>query len=365
MERPNNRPASRLAPAPEAASLPLDALRWRCEPNTLSLRSTADAEPICNVIGQSAAVEALRFGLAIDAPGQNIFVRGLTGTGRATLVRCLLAETRPRCPQARDLCYVHNFVEPDRPRLISLARGKGRLFRSRLDNLANFVRDELHIALKSQELVMRRTALEQGAQARIDRHLEPFKKSVMEVGPSVASLQVGPVEQAALLPVVDGKAIAPEEWEHLRASGKVTEEEATRLRKQHDEFLPRLQEVMRQVNEIHRELAEKAQSLFETAARAVLQQFVQEISAEFPESSVRTFLAEVLEDVATSHHRDPRTDADGIRQYRVNHFLCRTVDDSCPVIIEDTPTVPNLLGTVDQRTVTPPQPPKSVASSVC
>ncbi|HVI02855.1 MAG TPA: hypothetical protein VM869_29350, partial [Enhygromyxa sp.] len=83
--------ASDTAPEPLAP----EALRWRCDPTTLGFASTRELDPIPGIIGQDEAVEALRFGLEIHAPGQNIYVRGLKGTGRLTTVRKLLEEIRP------------------------------------------------------------------------------------------------------------------------------------------------------------------------------------------------------------------------------------------------------------------------------
>ena len=68
-------------------------------------------------------------GLEVEAPGQNVFIRGLTGTGRMTLVRRLLEELKPTCSVKTDRCYVQNFAQPDRPRLISVEAGKARAFR--------------------------------------------------------------------------------------------------------------------------------------------------------------------------------------------------------------------------------------------
>ena len=79
--------------------LPFEAVRWRCEPNTLSFDSTKEVEPMVGVVGQDDAIEALRFGLETNAPGQNVFVRGLTGTGRMTLLKRMLEDIQPTCPQ--------------------------------------------------------------------------------------------------------------------------------------------------------------------------------------------------------------------------------------------------------------------------
>ena len=112
--------------------LPVEALRWSCNPDDFEFETTADVAPQIGLTGQDTAVDALRFGLATDAPGQHIFIRGLSGTGRMRLIRRLLEELSPICRVKHDRCYVHDFKRPERPRLISLPPGKGRAFRRRV-----------------------------------------------------------------------------------------------------------------------------------------------------------------------------------------------------------------------------------------
>src|SRR3990172_4004743 len=162
------RAARKAAPfKPSVEPLPVPALGWRCAPKTLPFDSPADIEPITGVIGQDSAVDALKFGLETNAPGQNVFVRGITGTGRMTLIRRMLEQTRLACPVARDRCYVHNFAQPDRPRLLTLYRGQGKPFQHRMDELADFIRDDLKTALTSQPVVAKRTTLDPELQKRI------------------------------------------------------------------------------------------------------------------------------------------------------------------------------------------------------
>ncbi len=80
-------PPAGPTPLPSLAPLPAVALRWRCDPCRLPFESTVEVQPAVEVVAQDSAVDALRFGLETNAPGQNIFVRGLSGTGRLTLVR--------------------------------------------------------------------------------------------------------------------------------------------------------------------------------------------------------------------------------------------------------------------------------------
>ena len=153
-----------LTPAPAVEPLSIDELRLRCDPKSIGFNSTADIDPLPGVIGQDTAIEALRFGLQIHAPGQNVFVRGLTGTGRMTLISRLLEEIRLACPLAKDRCYVHNFDEPDRPRLITLDRGRGPAFRRVVDRFADFIRKDLGNALKADAQAEKSAALEQKTQ---------------------------------------------------------------------------------------------------------------------------------------------------------------------------------------------------------
>ena len=109
--------------------LPAHALRWHCDETQLDFTSTAELDPAKGVLGQPIALAAMRFGVECDAPGQNIYVRGLSGTGRMTLVRAVLEELDPQPRRRLDRCYVHNFSQPDRPRLLTLAAGQGPVLR--------------------------------------------------------------------------------------------------------------------------------------------------------------------------------------------------------------------------------------------
>jgi hypothetical protein len=64
--------------------VPVDNLRWRLDPATLSFETTEDIKPLKEIIGQKRGVDAFHFGMGIDKPGYNVFVTGTTGTGWLT-----------------------------------------------------------------------------------------------------------------------------------------------------------------------------------------------------------------------------------------------------------------------------------------
>ena len=102
--------------------LPADRLRRRCEFGALRFQTTDDLPVTQKIIGQDRAVRAIRLGLAIHSPGYNVFVVGHIGTGRNTTINRFLEEAPGKASPPPDLAYVHNFKEPDSPRLLDEER---------------------------------------------------------------------------------------------------------------------------------------------------------------------------------------------------------------------------------------------------
>jgi ATP-dependent Lon protease len=268
-----------------------------------------------------------------------------------TLVRRLLEDIEPSCRSKLDRCYVHNFSAPEQPRLISLPQGRARAFRRQAREFAEFIRDGLAEALNADAVKARREALEQRASDEVKAVSEPFEEALKAAGLALVSIQLGPVAQTALFPIVDGKPVPPEEYEQLRTQGKVTEEQHKTYQEQREAFQKRLEEVTDQVRKIHRHGARAIQSVVEETARAILGDSARQIIADFPGDDVRIFLSEVIDDVSENRLLQAAQQdlPDPLQLYGVNVLLEREPDTSCPIVIENTPTLANLLGTVDRE----------------
>ena len=68
-------------------SLAPDELRRRCNPQELGFRTTDDLEDPLHIVGQSRAVDAIRFAVGIDREGYNMFAAGPSGTGKHSTLR--------------------------------------------------------------------------------------------------------------------------------------------------------------------------------------------------------------------------------------------------------------------------------------
>ncbi len=329
-------------------ALPVDALRWRVDESTLDFKSTAEIDPAEGIIGQPVAMEALRFGVESNAPGQNIYVRGTSGTGRTSLVRSLLAELDPQARRRLDRCYVHNFLQPDRPRLITLPAGQGPLLRRRVKELADFIENHLLESLDSDPLKASRDAIAKSTQDAIESVTKPLEKELKTNGLALVRLQTGQLTRTAMFPVVDDQPVPPEELAQLLKAGKVTEEDLEVFNNKIKQFAPRLQDVSREANKTWQQGMKDIQEFFEHEARAILHHQTSELLTEMPQAEVKEFIKEVIDDVIENRINPQTLQGQPPPQmvYGVN-VICSYDPDSSPVVTENTPTVPNLLGSVE------------------
>ncbi|MEZ6209881.1 MAG: ATP-binding protein [Phycisphaerales bacterium] len=328
-------------------ALEAGALRWRCDPGTLGFATTADVEGIAPVIGQESAVEALEFGLSSPAPGHNIFVRGLTGTGRAMMVRRLMEHIKPSCPLARDRVYVRNFGESDRPRLLTFARGTAREFARLMHDMADYIRDDMTKALNSEAARARRSELEQETKGAVSKLTEPFEQELRGAGLAMMSIQGGEMMQTAILPVMQGRPVSPEEFEKMRAEGRISEADYKSLREKIHAYIERLEAIGEKIQEVQEKHAEKFRRLLHDEIERLIRPYSRRILSKYPDDRVRAHLKELIEDVASQHFGELEEGEDFSDLYRVNVVLDHSEGGDCPIVIENAPTAGNLLGSID------------------
>lgn len=328
--------------------LPASRLRWLCKPESIPFQTTDDVEAISGVVGQEAALDALRFGIECDAPGQNVFVRGLTGTGRMTLVRHTLEDLSPKRSSHKSYGYVHNFAEPDRPRLVTLPPGEMRQLRRKVRGLAVFVRDSLSDTLNSPSVKEEREALENRRQEEIEKLTHEFQQELRAAGLDLVPVQHGPLTLPAVVPVYENRPVSPDEFEQLHADGKVSDEEHSSYREKRRSFQKRLAEVTGKVHALRRKSAEEIRRRTEETARTILDEVIQPIRDAFPGADVHRFLDEVTSDIVENRLFSDE-EFDPLVIYGVNVLLEHDDGEKCPIIVENTPALAKLLGVIDRE----------------
>jgi len=328
-----------------------ERLRWTCDPGVFPFETTHDVEPIAWIIGQGFAADALQYGIETRAKGHNIFVRGLEGTGRASLVRQNLEAVNVPCGPTRDRCYVHDFTVPDRPSLITLPAGRGHAFRRAIDRFALYVREELDRVLSSDIVRAEKNALERQSQRQIDAIVNPFEESLRTDQLGLVTVSMGPIARRDIVPLINGKPLPPEALDDAVAAGLVTPAQREALQRARAEKLGDLQRISERVREMEHAYEEKLQALLERNVRSLLEPLAAEIASEFETPAVRRFLGQIIQHVL-EHQRCARSDggtgkADFTRLYAVNVILAHEEGTTNgPIVIETAPTLHSLLGTI-------------------
>ncbi len=349
---------SSLPPAGSVAQplAPAD-LRQRVEPDRLGFASTAElAQEPLPWIGQERAHTAARFGLGIDQPDYHLFVLGDVGTGRSTLLRQEMAAAAALRPVPPDLCYLHNFETPERPRALRLPAGQGRELRQLMQTFARTLQADIpkrfaEPDFKAEQEVLEQRYAEQEAQAYTAlsafaeaRHFALRRDS----GQLVFTLVT---ESGETLTAADMTALPKAERDRFDQGERELRGEILRF--------------LETTAPLERALREGVVALRRQAIKPLVEREMQTIrqglKKQFKDTrKLGTWLDEVARDVldhlelfeaAAPEDEDERREllAAQLSRYRVNLVVDNAHAEGAPVIVEDNPLYRPLFGSIEYR----------------
>ncbi|MDD9991830.1 MAG: AAA family ATPase, partial [Rhodospirillales bacterium] len=253
-------------------------------------------------------------------------------------------------PLADDRCYVHNFAQPGRPRLITLPRGRGRELCRGVDRLIEFVEEELAEALNSDSVRARRAALDQNAQQAIRELGAPFEEELHANGLALVTRPVAGGVQPDILPLIEGEAVPLQQLEAVRGQGKIEPGAIEHVRERIAAFALKFEELGHKIGEVRSDHRAKLRTLLEAETRRALGHHIDAIESAFDEPAVRDFLADVVADLVQRLGALDQIKS-ATRRYRVNLLLEHDAASGCPIVIEHTPSLRNLLGEIEREFV--------------
>ena len=152
----------------ETAVRPLrpDQLYRATDLSTLTFSTTAELQPVDGLVGQTRALEAIRFGTKVGKTGFNLFVIGPNGARMQDAVKAVLAEGAQCKPSPSDWVYVNNFIDADRPIAIELPVGLARKFHDAMHKLIDDLKSALPAVFQSEDYQTRRGAIDESFQKK-------------------------------------------------------------------------------------------------------------------------------------------------------------------------------------------------------
>jgi len=229
--------------------VPWEETCWTCKTEDFNFQCTDELTPLDRFIGQDRALDAIRFGLEVDKPGYNLFVTGLTGTGKTSAIKAHLEsiiedmerqeKSKPPC----DWCYAHNFDDPDRPFALSLPAGEGKSLRSRMTYILALLREEMPKVFKSEQFEAERREMEEKGRLTSQEIMGALEQDARSQGFAVQMNQTG----VTIFPMVENRTMSPEEYQALE------EEQRKSVDEVRNQLMQQTQETMAKVREAEKE----------------------------------------------------------------------------------------------------------------
>ncbi|MBS3918235.1 MAG: AAA family ATPase [Deltaproteobacteria bacterium] len=343
--------------------VPVEKLRWRCDPNSFPMETTEAIEPCQEIIGQERALEAIRVGLEIESIGYNIFVTGLAGTGRFTTIKAVFEEMDVKGKIPNDLCYVNNFKNPDMPHMLSLPAGQGNGFKKEMETLIEALKKKVPLIFENENYLNKKKELVEGFRNRQAEMFREFEKKVNKEGFALVQIQMGPYSRPGIFPVVEGNPVNIEQLETMVEENKFSREEIERIKGKQAELVSELEDIFKETRKSEKEIKDELSALDTQMISPAVKDSITDIKERFNYEKIHHYLDGVQEDIVANFHRFREKEesspspipglvlpqpADTFAEYQVNVLVDNSETKGAPIIVEMTPNYRNLFGTIER-----------------
>ena len=329
-------------------------LRSTCDPKMFSFKDTSEVNPLEEVIGQERAVQAVEFGLNMKSPGYNIFVTGIEGTGKSTIIRDIVQQYAKKLPTPFDWCMVNNFKDEYRPKAISVPEKKSTRFFKTMNKLIDDLKEELPKAFEHDSYQQKQSEIQK---IYTDQQKDIIKK--LETLAAEHNIKINRTKTGyQTIPIVKDKVISPEEFLALpKDSQAEIEENINRIQSEIDTSI-------RELNKINQSMSSEIEKLMQEIALFVVKQRIDVIRDEYKACrDILTYLDEVqsdilenVQDFIASH--EAKSPVEGLMfpaakpsflRYQVNVLVDHGDLKGAPIIFETNPTYQNVFGQIEKR----------------
>lgn len=343
--------------------IPVEKLAWHCDPAIFNFKCTKDLAPLHEFIGQDRAVRAVDFGLNMPDDGYNIYVAGITGTGRTSMVKSHI-ERLVKKKQAlgerfalEDWCYLHNFKEADRPLIAAFPQGRGKTFQGQVSSLLSAIRQELGRTFSSDDYKRDRQKTIEDSQTRQQKMVEEIANEARQQGFALQITAAGPV----LIPTVENRPMTEQEYLGL------DEETRKQIEARQGELRKKLRESFEKAGNVQQETGERLRKADKEIAEYVVSRLFAPLMNEHANlSKVVQYLNDLkaytldsldlfkgTEEPVNPIFGVPASQVMGGRNpfvpFEVNVFVDNTEAKGAPVVIESNPIFANVFGKTERR----------------
>ena len=314
-------------------------------------------EDLLHPVGQARAIEAVQFAISMEGQGYNLFCMGSEGVGKASLIRRFVGSAAAGKAAASDWCYVYNFEDSYCPQALEIPAGRARVFAKAMDRFVEDLRQVLPRAFEAEDHRARKRMIEEEFRQRREEALDEHRKTAEKQGIALIRTPMGLTFSAER----DGKILNPEDF------SKLSEQEQSSLKDAISQLQTALEQTIRRMPQWERERAEQNRALDRELTETLLDREMTGLRQDFSDcEGVLSYLDAVRSDIldnstlfmpdAGSEDGDHipamvRKAGDDVRfrRYHVNVLVDHGGTEGAPLVIEDHPTQPGLVGRIEYR----------------
>lgn len=340
-----------------AYELKYDELKNFCNPEDLGFDSIKEINSSHDIIGQNVASEALEFGLKIKSKGYNIFVAGIPGTGKTTFAKKYANEIAKTEPVPDDLCYVYNFDDPKKPKLLRFPAKSGKKFKDDFDEVISVLSIEIPKAFVSEDYENEKDKVMKSYQEKRDIVIKEMTEEAKKYEFGVKMTNSG----MYFMPIIDGQTISEDDFDDL------TEEQKDSISEKSEVVQEKAAEIMQVIKEYEKETKEEMDHIEYNTGLMIVGRFFSTLQENYMfNDDVIKYLQDVKEDILDNISEfiedEPEEDEsmqlmmpllakknteDILSKYKINLIVDNSEREGAPVIECHNPTYANLVGDIE------------------
>ncbi len=324
-----------------------------CNPNLFKFETTKEVVDTNDLIyGQERGIKALEFGADIDIKGYNLYLEGPSGVGKTMYTKRFLDKKAEKGKVPNDWVYIYNFENPNEPIAVSFPAGQGKVFQSTMENFVKDVRKDIKKTFNNDDFEKEKQIIKQEFEEKRENLLEKLNQKTMIQGFQVKSTENG----VYMMPVLDGKTLAEDEFEELDESIKREFEERSSLVQE------QIFQALAEIKVIEREADKKIDEWQSNIALMTINVHINSIKANYKRNKkIGAYLDNVKKDILKNINAFLAPDADAktpsqpiqmqrpeIKEpwlnYRVNLFIDNSKLEGAPVIMDTNYSYYNIFG---------------------
>ena len=334
--------------------LKVSELRSICDPKVFKFKNTSEIKPLDEVIGQERAVQAIEFGLNMKDRSYNIFVTGLAGTGKSTIVKDLVTKHAKNQPTPVEWCLVNNFKDEYRPKAIAVSPGTALPFCKKINKVVEDLKKDLPKALEGEAYLKELSKIKTEYAEESSELFHQLEEFAADRGLQIEQTDT----EYQVVSVVNGEPITPEEFGNLSEKQRLAVEENMRV------VQSEIDAKAREIDKIEQALHADIEKLLDKVALLAIRARLDPLKAEFKDNNdIQDYLAALQEHIVDnfnifipSDKSESQADSTpgqpqqtNFHQYQVNVLVDQEAVRGAPVIFESNPTYYNVFGRIEKR----------------